>query len=178
MNPGALFTRAAAGDLPEGSKERALATLALRRLWHAVFDPCPELSRLFSEKNREFLDPFLEHAAKKRLSMRWSLHAHLLLWMRERHPASDSPSLTQEFLAAAAARWANDDQSDDKGAILYCADLKGSALVVWKLSSPEKDVRVVLVKIPEPNLPGTSIFIATFPEERYPEELSWQPVPL
>jgi hypothetical protein len=174
MNPDALFSRAAAAALPEGSKEHALATLALRRLWHAVFDPCPELSRLFGEKNREFLDPFLEHAAKENLTMRWSLHAHLLLWMKERRSETVTPALAQELLAAAAARWANEDQSNDQGAILHVPDLKDSAVVVWKLRSPEEDVRVVLVKIPEPNHPGTAVYFTTFPEQRYPDALSWR----
>jgi hypothetical protein len=174
MNPEALFSRSAAAELPEGSKERALATLALRRLWHAVFDPCPELARLFGEKNREFLDPFLEHASEKGLSMRWNLHAHLLLWMKELRPEAFSPELAQELLAAAAARWANEDQSDDKGAILHVSDMKDSAVVVWKLRSPEEDARVILVKIPEPVHPGTGVYFATFPEPRYPDALSWR----
>ncbi len=177
MNPEALFSRAAAAELPEGSKERALATLALRRLWHAVFDPCPELARLFGEKNREFLDPFLEHAAAKGLSMRWSLHAQLLLWMKASRPTDVAPALVQELLAAAAARWANEDQSDDQGAILHAADMKGEALVAWKLRSPEEDVRVVVVKIPEPGHPGAGVYFTTFPERRYPDALSWRPVP-
>ena len=50
MNRESLFSRAAAAKLPEGSKERAVATFALRRVWHAVFDPCPELSRLFGDR--------------------------------------------------------------------------------------------------------------------------------
>lgn len=177
MNPEALFTRAAAGLQPEGSKERALATLALRRLWHTVFDPCPELSRLFGEKNREFLDPFLEHASERALSMGWSLHLHLLAWLKKRRPAAAIPSLTQELIAAAAARWANEDQSGDKGAILHAADMKGEALVVWKLRSPEEDYRVVLVNIPEQKLPGAGVFFATFPGDSYPETLSWRAVP-
>jgi hypothetical protein len=174
MNASALFTRAAVAELPEGSKERAVAIFALRRLWHAVFDPCPELARLFGEKNREFLDPFLEHAAKEKLSMRWSLHAHLLLWMKEHRSASVTPSLAQELLAAAAARWANEDQSDDKGAILHVPDMKDSAVVVWKLRSPEEDTRVILVKIPEPRHPGSVVYITTFPEWVYPDALSWR----
>ena len=177
MNPEGLFTRAAAAELSEGSKERALATLALRRLWHAVFDPCPELSRLFGEKNREFLDPFLEYARVEGLSMCWSLHAHLLLWMKEHQAAALTLSVVQELLAAAAARWANEDQTGEKGAILHCADLKDAALVVWKLRSPEVDTRVVLVKIPEQKHPGDGVFFATFPEDRYPDALSWRPVP-
>ena len=177
MKPEALFSRAAAGELAEESMGRALATLALRRLWHTIFDPCPELSRLFGEKNREFLDPFLEHASEKGLSMRWSLHLHLLAWLKARQPAAITPALTQELIAAAAARWANEDQSGDKGAILHAADTKDSALVVWKLRSPEEDVRVVLVKIPEQKLPGAGVYFTTFPTYDYPETLTWRPVP-
>jgi hypothetical protein len=177
MKQEALFSRAAAGALAEGSKERALATLALRRLWHTVFDPCPELSRLFGEKNREFLDPFLEHASEKGLSMRWSLHLHLLTWLKERRPAAITPSLNQELIAAAAARWANEDQSGDKGAILHAADMSESALVVWKLRSPSEDSRVILVKIPEQKHPGAEVYFTTFPTNDYPETLTWRPVP-
>ena len=177
MNRESLFSRAAAAKLPEGSKERAVATFALRRVWHAVFDPCPELSRLFGDKNREFLDPFLEHAAANGLTMRWPLHAHLLLWMKERGMGELAPALAQELLAAAAARWGNEDQSGDKGAILHCADLKDCALVVWKPRSPEVDTRVVLVQIPERPQPADGVYFTTFPDERYPDSLSWRPVP-
>lgn len=174
MNPEALFTRAGAQALPEGSKERALAALALRRLWHAVFDPCPELSKLYGDKNREFLDPFLEQAAARDLSMRWSLHAHLLLWMRGGVPEA----LEQELLAAAAARWANEDQTDAKGMLLYRAGSQEGALAAWKLSGPEADVRVVLVSLPAPDLPAPGVYWASFTGDRYPAVgLAWRPVP-
>jgi hypothetical protein len=177
MNAEALFTRAAAAALPENSKERALATAALRRLWHAVFDPCPELARLYGDKNREFLDPFLEHAARRKLSMRWTLHAHLLLWMRENLPAALSPATTQELLAAAAARWANEDQSDARGLLLYDAASPGSGLAAWKLKSVSRDIRVVLIDFPAPKLTSPGISCAPFADERYPDAPSWRPIP-
>jgi hypothetical protein len=177
MNAETLFTRAAAWALPEESMDRALATLALRQLWHTVFDPCPELSKLYGDKNREFLDPFLEWAAQRKLSMSWTLHAHLLLWMQEREGMELSSGLAQELLAAAAARWAISDQSNAKGAILYFTGMKDEAMVSWKLRSVEEDSRVVLVRLTTPNLPAPGIFFAIFPDDRYPEALAWQPLP-
>jgi len=176
VNAEALFTRAAAEALPADSKERALATVALRRIWHAVFDPCPRLSRLFGDKNREFLDPFLEHASRRGLSMRWPLHAHALLWMKEKRPAELSAPLAQELLAAAAARWANEDQSDAKGMLLYSTDAPGSGLAAWKLRAADQDVRVVLIEFPAPSLSG-GIHCAPFAEERYPDAPAWRPLP-
>ena len=177
MNADALFTRAAAASLPEGSKERSLATLALRRLWHTVFDPCPGLAGLYGDKNRGFLDPFLEHAARRSLSMRWSLHAHLLAWMRGEDPAALTPELEVELLAAAAARWANEDQSGAKGMLLYSAGPPGAALAAWKLRAADQDVRVVLVDLPAPDLPAPGVYAAAFEEDRYPGAPAWGPVP-
>lgn len=177
MNADALFTRSAAAALPEGSRERALATYALRRFWHALFDPCPGLARLYGDKNREFLDPFLEHAASKGLSMRWTLHVQLLLWMRERRSAPPDAALTQELLAAAAARWANEDQSDAKGLLLYAAGSPDMGLAAWKLSAADRDVRVVLLDLPAPDLPG-GVHCAPIPGERYPGAPAWRPVPV
>ncbi len=173
MNPEALFSRAASSALSEGSMERALATLALRQLWHAVFDPCPQLSKLYGDKNREFLDPFLEYAAQRPLSMRWPLHAHLLLWMGQ----TGTPGLEQELLAACAARWAADDRSDAKGAIFHFTGMKEEGLAAWKTKSVEEDSRVVLVRLSAPELPSSGVFFAEFPDFSYPESLKWRPLP-
>ena len=157
--------------------ERALSTLALRRLWHEVFDPCPELSKLYGDRNREFLDPFLEDAARRRLSMGWTLHAQLLLWMEETGRFAPTPGLTQELLAAAAARWAMSDQSDAKGMLLRCPGMADQGLVAWKLRSFEEDCRVVLVRLAAPDVPSAGVFYAAFPDFRYPDSPEWRPLP-
>ncbi|MBI3552019.1 MAG: hypothetical protein HY077_05825, partial [Elusimicrobia bacterium] len=81
MNPSDLLVPSAARALPAGSKERALARLYLRQVWHVVFDPCPGLVAAFPPDGTALLDAFLEHAAGQRLSMRWSLHGQLLFWL-------------------------------------------------------------------------------------------------
>ncbi len=177
MNPAALFSRAEAHALPEGSKERALAILGLRQYWHAIFDPCPEFSRLFGDRNREYLDPFLERAVRDRLSMRWMLHAHLLLWMKETHPQDLTAALSQELLAATAARWANFDQSDAKGVLLYFTDMAELGVAAWKLRSVEEDARVVLIRLAPPRVPAPGVYFVAFEELQYPEKPDWRPIP-
>jgi hypothetical protein len=177
MNLESLLTRAAGNALSEGSRERALATLALRQYWHTIFDPCPELSRLFGDKNREFMDPFLEHASWERLSMRWTLHGHVLLWMKATQPEALTPSLMQELLAATAARWANFDQTNAKGALLHFSEMGELGVSAWKPKSAEEDSRVVLVRLVHPELPKAGIQIATSDDFKYPGKLDWRPLP-
>ena len=43
LDPAALWLPERARLLPEGSVERAYASLGLRQLWHLVYDPCPDL---------------------------------------------------------------------------------------------------------------------------------------
>ncbi|MFI5362136.1 MAG: hypothetical protein ACHQ49_09225 [Elusimicrobiota bacterium] len=176
MNRAALFTRAAANALPEGSKERALATAGLRRWWHALFDPCPELSRRYGDGNRDFMDPFLESADRDRLAMDWTLHARLLTWMKETRPAELDAALAQELLAAAAARWANFDQSGARGALLYFTGMGGLGVAAWKPRSAEEDSRVVLIRLPPPASEPSGVFFADFESAQYPVKPDWRPL--
>lgn len=175
MNRQALLTRAASQALPPGSREAALARLALRQLWHAVFDPCPELSRRRGDDNAGFLDRFLEHAAQRRLSMDWTLHVQLLSWMESRADGLDR-TVRQELLAASAARWANSDQTPAEGVLLHCSAMGDEALAGWKLRSAEEDARVVLVRLGG-RRPQAGTHFALCLERRYPDEPVWRAVP-
>jgi hypothetical protein len=100
--------------LPAGSRERELASCALRNLWHAIFDACPGLIDLAPPDGKKILDRFLIWADEKYLSMTWSLHMHLLNWLatESEHAAQLSDELKQELVVASAVRWASNNMSD------------------------------------------------------------------
>lgn len=178
MDYAGLIDPAAARGLPEGSKERAVARLALRQWWHIVFDPCPSLVGVFPPDGLAVLDPFLQYAARRRLSMRWPLHAHLLLWLEEHHLDKLTPEISTEFLAAAAARWTNTDQSRSKGILLHYHRLPGKGIAGWKSRAAADEHRVVLVDLPQTRLEGGGISWAALPEHGYPEVVTWACLPV
>lgn len=177
MNGAALLDPAVArAVLPAKSRERALASLALRQLWHAVFDPCPKLMAGFPPDGKTILEPFLAHAGAKGLSMGWPLHAHLLLWLRESGRA-EVPGARVELLAAAAANWAVSDQTPDRGVLIHHAGGDGESVAAWKSGAILENHRVVRIR--PASLPDASsgIFYAACPAGDYPARPDWRPLP-
>ena len=178
MNGDALLSPALAKALPERSKERALARLAMRQLWHLVFDPCPGLLAARRPQEWSLLEPFLEHAARLRLSMGWTLHGHLLLWLGEGGQAPASPELAQELLAACAARWAVSDQTGAQGLLLRFAGLPSAAVAAWKTRSAGQPHRLALTRLENPAPFRSPIEAAFLAGSDYPSAPAWEPLPL
>ncbi len=177
MDYGCLISPAAARGLPEGSRERALARLGLRQWWHIVLDPCPALVKSFPPDGLAILDPFLQYAFERKLSMGWSLHGHLLLWLEDNHFASFSEDAATELLAAAAARWTNTDQSEDKAILLHFHARPGTGIAGWKSRAAAEENRVVLVDLPGARLEGRGISMAACTDAQYPEDFLWSKLP-
>ncbi len=173
MNLDALLSPSAAKALPAGSKERSLARLAMRQLWHLVFDACPLLLKSASPDGWSVLGPFLEHAATRRLSMGWELHAQILVWLRTQQRSLDS-DLARELLAAAAARWAAADLSPERGVLLRFDGWPDSAVAAWKPNKP-KGPRVVELRLEGAAPQRQVVEYALLRDDDY-AEASWRPL--
>lgn len=155
---------------------KALETFLRRRVWHAVFDPCPLLSERVGGANSPFLNLFLQEADRRQFAMGWTLHAELLSWMERERPVDLNDDFAREALAAAAARWVNSDISESKGIIVYWPKISGEAYVGWKVKSAVEDSRVILVKLPAPDLAADGVYAAEFTEFSYPAAPSWHKI--
>ena len=127
----ALWVPRRARELPEGSLERAYASLGLRQLWHMLYDPCPLLPA-------EAFEPFCEWALLHGVSLDWTFHLSLRGWLE-----APGPELVQELAAAAASRWTLSDQTAARGIMLVDPCLPGRAVVGWKSRSLAEGKRVV-----------------------------------
>jgi hypothetical protein len=149
LDPQATLIPRLARMLPLLSRERAFAELCLKRVWHLIFDDCPELAALDSHDAKTHFEPFLEWAAQKQLSMQWDLHTQLLGWLAL-HPELGprvSPALALECLKASASRWAFSDRSRHAGVGLGSVLLPRQRLVAWKSTSPAERPRLQLLRL-------------------------------
>lgn len=169
-----------ARSLPCGSPERALASLALRNLWHSLFDTSPTVLAMSPPDGKSLLEPFLEWADKERISMGWSLHVHLLGWLCKAAPWRDKVNADQikELLVAAAARWAlnNMEHTAAKGILIGSVHFPGFAVGAWRSTKPSDRFRAVLLKIPDKTLPSDKGYVLSY-EQGLWGELTWNDIP-
>jgi len=67
--------------LPINSPERAIASMALRNIWHLIYDNCPRLLQLNEPDGKIILDSFLQDAESINITFSWALHLHLITWL-------------------------------------------------------------------------------------------------
>lgn len=103
-----------ARDLREKSTERVLASLALRNIWHVIFDPCPGVLALSPPDGKTLLEAFLVWAERAQVSMSWGLHIQLLDWLytQTRWREQLSEDIVKELMVASALRWSQSNMSD------------------------------------------------------------------
>ncbi|MGV8934296.1 MAG: hypothetical protein ACOH1I_06715 [Gallionellaceae bacterium] len=169
-----------ARSLVDGSPERALSSLALRNLWHLVFDPAPTVLQLSPPDGKRLLESFLIWADEKCISMNWALHVHLLDWLLEISPWQDQMTTdhTKELLAAAAARWAmtNMEYIDARGILIGSSHFTGLAVGVWRSTTPSDRFRVVLLKIPDKTFLSGNGYVMSYKQSIW-GELKWINIP-
>lgn len=141
-------------ELPDGTREKELADVALRVLAHALFDPCPAIEAL---ADPTILERFLAHAHAAGLSMDWTLHLELAAWLRSIDPYReriDEEALVQA-MAAAASRFVVLDRGPSCGVALACAHAPNRLVTAWKCSAPDVGKRIELLSVEEtPPLPA------------------------
>ncbi|MCY1078890.1 hypothetical protein [Archangium lansingense] len=177
----AYFSWARARALPEKTRERQMAEMALRAYWHALFDPCPQLLQgLCPPDGADIFERFLAWAEETRCSMGWSLHLHLLGWLLRdaKYGALVTEEMHIEALAAAASRWTISDKSLSGGIVIGCQRLRERVVVGWKCHTPGEVRAVSLLRLEPP--PRLDDFLASFTVTGFQLEAlgPWAPIPL
>lgn len=137
--------------LPEGSRERLMASKCLQQFWHQIFDPCPLLLAAHGPNGLSLFEPFMAWADEVDLGMNWTMHLHLLAFITRRGDAEPLPRATViEVLAATASRWARTDMTTDLGVLLGSDLVPDEGVIAWKCTSLVETKRVFLVRLEHP----------------------------
>ncbi len=89
--------------LPLNSKERSIASHALRQAWHFIFDYCPLLLATYPPSGKDFLDIFLDGLERNNIALNWKVYFHIIALLKQN--GSLTKELCSELLMAAAIRW-------------------------------------------------------------------------
>lgn len=170
----AFLNPAAARELPAGTRERALASLSLRQLWHLVFDPCPSLLAAHPPDGKSLLDPFLAHCEEALHPMDWRLHLELLGFLEARAPAS--VTTVRECLIASASRWCLGDLSPAPGLAVWHPALADHAFCAWKPERVQDPPRIVEVLLSSPPASAASARASLLPARCGDAPKSWLPM--
>lgn len=132
--------------------------LALRRLWHRMFDPCPELRHFLGERHAEVFEAFLSYANRHHLALDWSFHCDLMVFMEEREKVLN-PEIIEELLTASAINWTGQSLSLDRAVVLTSSFMPRMAVWVRKPSHPLLGPEADLIEWPHASVePVTSYF--------------------
>ncbi len=166
---------------PEFSKERALATFALRRQWHLIFDDLPHVIQLMNGKIDAVFDDFLVWAEKRKLTMDWKLHLYVLYWLnthtqwhvllKEIHH--------REFILASLSRWGS-NYMDNRNIVgmIACSSFLEAPLVIGMLKKRqyEESMKADVLKSKNFSFLKAGIYIAQLSHYSYMGELLWHPL--
>ena len=114
------------------SNSRCFVHLDARLLphWHTLFDICPALLKLDPPEGLNLFRSFMTWAYRNQTPQDWTYHLNVCRWLLTspyRVQIDDEP--IEAFMAAAAARWINTDQSQAQGVVLAWRD---STVFDWK----------------------------------------------
>ena len=114
------------------SNSRCFVHLDARLLpyWHTLYDICPALLKLDPPEGLNLFRSFMTWAYRNQVAQDWTYHLSVCRWLLAspyRSQIDDEP--IEAFMAAAAARWINADQSQALGVVLAWRD---SRVFDWK----------------------------------------------
>lgn len=114
------------------SNSRCFVHLDARLLpyWHTLFDICPALLKLDPPEGLNLFRSFMTWAYRNQVAQDWTYHLNVCRWLLAspyRLQIDDEP--IEAFMAAAAARWINADESQAHGVVLAW---RGSRVFDWK----------------------------------------------
>ena len=114
------------------SNSRSFVHLDARLLpyWHTLFDICPALLKLDPPEGLNLFRSFMTWAYHNQPEQDWTWHLNICRWLLGspyRSQIDDEP--IEAFMAAAAARWVNTDESQAQGVALAW---QSSRVVDWK----------------------------------------------
>lgn len=114
------------------SNSRCFVHLDARLLpyWHTLFDICPALLKLDPPEGLNLFRSFMTWAYRNQVAQDWTYHLNVCRWLLAspyRSQIDEEP--IEAFMAAAAARWINADESQAQGVVLAWQD---SRVFDWK----------------------------------------------
>lgn len=132
------------------SNSRCFVHLDARLLphWHTLFDICPALLKLDPPEGLNLFRSFMIWAYRNQTPQDWTYHLNVCRWLlASPYQAQIDEEPIEAFMAAAAARWINTDESQAQGMVLAWRDArvfdwKGTALEgaeYQALPAPEGD---------------------------------------
>lgn len=117
-------------DYPSNSRCFVHLDARLLPYWHSVFDICPALLKLDPPEGLNLFRSFMTWAYRNQPAQDWTYHLNIGRWLLGspyRTQIDDEP--IEAFMAAAAGRWINTDDSPAQGVILAW---QGSTVLEWK----------------------------------------------
>lgn len=163
---------------PEFSKERALATLALRRQWHLIFDDLPNVTQLMNDKVDAVFDEFLVWAKIRKLNMDWKLHLFMLYWLNThtKWHALLKELHHREFILASLSRWGS-NYIDNRNVVgmIVCSVFLETPLVLGMLKKIkyEESTKAEVLKVKNFSFSKAGIYTAKLSQYSYKGELLW-----
>ena len=118
-----LHTEPARPEYPSNSRSFVHLDARLLPYWHTLFDICPALLKLDPPDGLNLFRSFMTWAYRNRPARDWTYHLNVCRWLLGspyRSQIDDEP--IEAFMAAAAARWVNTDESQAQGVALQRGD--------------------------------------------------------
>ncbi|PMU89507.1 MULTISPECIES: putative natural product biosynthesis protein [unclassified Pseudomonas] len=162
-----LHTEPARPEYPSNSRSFVHLDARLLPYWHTLFDICPALLKLDPPEGLNLFRSFMTWAYRNQLAQDWTWHLNIGRWLLGspyRAQIDDEP--IDAFMAAAAARWVDTDDSQAQGVVLVW---QGSEVFDWKGSAFALDK--------QPPLPPPAWDFAWCPLTRRGGFSVWLPVP-
>ena len=131
-------------DYPSNSRCFVRLDARLLPYWHTLFDICPALLKLDPPEGLNLFRSFMTWAYRNQPPLDWTYHLSVCRWLLgSPYWAQIDDEPIEAFMAAAAARWVNTDQSAAQGLVIAW---EGSALRLfdWKHTRQERAERQVL----------------------------------
>lgn len=137
--------------LPPSPDASSLRKLGVRRLWHRLFDPCPQLRDFLGDQHKEVFDAFLVHCDQRALAMDWRIFVDLVEWAQFQEHLDLPQKVVTELFAASAFTWAVINRDYQYvGVQLASCFLVESSLVGYRSLDPLAEVEVYEIQWCEP----------------------------
>lgn len=163
-NYSAYLSPTKARMLPNQSRERSIASHALRQCWHYIFDFCPTLLAMYPPSGKAFLDDFLDHAEGESIPLNWRIFALIISLHKKNNTLTKE--LCAELLMAAAIRWTISDCTINQS--IFLIEKKFGIAILGKKAANIDEDKVFTVLNHEATQESDDIF-CSFSVARTPE---------
>lgn len=121
-------------DYPCNARSFVHLDARLLPYWHTLFDVCPALLKLDPPEGLNLFRSFMTWAYRRHPPLDWTYYLSVCRWLLEsEYRQQVREEHVEAFMAAAAARWVNTDDSQARGLILIWRE---TAVTVadWKVA--------------------------------------------